>query len=206
MTEENDTNSKTDDEAVSDTENDVSFEPEDNETHPSSFGRSKDDVLGKLKEKLKETEKKAAEYLDGWQRLKADLVNTRKRDEEGKREVVKYANEALITDLLSVLDSFEMAFSNKEAWEKADKSWRTGVEYIHSQLLGVLGQYGVKTLSPMGETYDPMRDDAVETVPVQDEKDDNKVLEVVRTGYALHGKEIRAPKVKIGHFDKQEGE
>ena len=95
-------------------------------------------VLKKLREKLKESEKKAEEYLTGWQKERAESVNLRKRLEEEKRDFAKFAKEDIATELIPVLDSFESAFKNKEVWEKVDKNWRMGVEYIHTQLLGVL--------------------------------------------------------------------
>ena len=155
----------------------------------------------KLRAKIKELEKKNAELLNAWQRDKADFLNARKRDEEQKADFFKFSKVDIISELLSVLDSFESAFKNKEAWEKADKNWRVGVEYIHTQLMDIMNQNGLKVINPMGEQYDINRDDAVETVKVDDKKDNDKILDVVRVGYELHGKELRAPKVKIGHFE-----
>lgn len=151
-----------------------------------------------LKDKIKELEKKNTELLDGWQRDKADFINAKRQAEEDRKEFMKFATSGLINELLGVLDSFDGAFKNKEAWEKVDKNWRTGVEYIHSQLLGVLTQNGVTVLNPVGETYDPKRDEAIENVKVDDEKSDGKILEVVQVGYTLNGKELRAPKVRVG--------
>jgi molecular chaperone GrpE (heat shock protein) len=59
--------------------------------------------------------------MDGWQRAKADFVNARKREEEMRKEVVKYATENLVADLTSVLDSFTMAFSIKKPGKKSTK-------------------------------------------------------------------------------------
>jgi len=154
-----------------------------------------------LKEKIKELEKKNTELLDGWQRDKADFINSKRLAEEDRREFVKFAKADLVSELLGVLDSFDGAFKNKEVWEKVDKNWRVGVEYIHSQLLNVLTQNGVKVINPLGEKYDPKRDDAVENIKVDEEKNDGKILEVVQVGYELNGREIRAPKVKVGHFE-----
>jgi len=151
-----------------------------------------------LKDKIKELEKKNTELLDGWQRDKADFVNAKRQADEDKKEFMKFATGGLINELLGVLDSFDGAFKNKEAWEKVDKNWRVGVEYIHSQLLGVLTQNGVTVLNPIGESYDPKRDEAIENIKVDDEKSDGKILEVVQVGYALNGKELRAPKVRVG--------
>src|ERR1043166_187336 len=103
-----------------------------------------------LKAKLAEAEAaleaekvKAAEYLDGWQRAKADFINARKDDEKSRSERIKYATSGLLGDLIGVLDSFNLAMINKEVWEKVDKGWRTGVEYIYHQLVGVLKDNGM---------------------------------------------------------------
>ncbi|MDQ5949179.1 MAG: molecular chaperone GrpE [Patescibacteria group bacterium] len=155
-----------------------------------------------LKERIKELEKKNTELLDGWQRERAEIINLKKRDEEGKKEFMKFAKEDIIGELLTVLDSFESAFKNKEAWEKADKNWRMGIEYIHSQLLSVLNQNGLTIINPLGEQFDHNRDEAIENVVVEDESKDGKIVEVVQVGYNLHDKQIRAPKVKVGEYKK----
>ena len=154
--------------------------------------------VAKLKEQIKELQKKNAELLDGWQRERADAINIKKREEESRKEFAKFAKEDMTSELISVLDSFESAFKNKEAWEKVDKNWRVGVEYIHSQLVNILANHGVSVLNPLGEKFDPSRDEAVENISVDNESDDGKIMEVVNLGYKLHDKIIRAPKVKVG--------
>jgi len=152
----------------------------------------------KLRARIKELEEKNTQLLDSWQRDKADFINARRQDEARQKEFSKFATEDIIAELLTVLDSFESAFRNKEAWEKADKNWRVGVEYIHSQFMNILAGRGLKVINPLGEVYNAVRDEALEVVPVEDNSQDGKVLEVVSVGYELNGKEIRAPKVKIG--------
>ncbi len=159
------------------------------------------DKTDKLKARIKELEAKNADLMDKWQRDKADFVNLRKKDEEDKKEFIKFAKADVIAELLPVLDSFESAFKNKEAWEKVDKNWRTGVEYINSQLMTVLGNQALKVINPMGEMYNSSRDEAVETIKVDSKDEDGKILEVVQAGYELNGKEIRAPKVRVGHYE-----
>lgn len=157
-------------------------------------------LVKKLREKIKNLEEKNQEYLTGWQKERADSINLRKRLEEEKKEFAKFAKEDIATELMSVLDSFESAFKNKEAWEKVDKNWRQGMEYIHTQLINVLGNHGVSVINPLGEKFDPQRDEAVETVTVEKESEDGKIIEVVSIGYKLHHKIIRAPKVKVGEL------
>lgn len=157
-------------------------------------------LIKKLRQRIKELEAKNQEYLTGWQKERAESVNLRKRLEEEKRQFARFAKEDIATELISVLDSFESAFKNKEAWEKVDKNWRLGVEYIHNQLVNVLSNHGVTVISPLGEKFDPQRDEAVETVATDKKEDDHKVLEVLSLGYKLQDKIIRAPKVKVGEY------
>ena len=163
-------------------------------------GPDAEQKIKKLKERIKELEKKNAELLDGWQRDKADFVNARRQDEENQKKFAVFAKEDIILELLQTLDSFESAFKNKESWEKVDENWRKGVEYIHSQFSNVLAQHGLTVVNPLGEKFDHNRDEAIETVPVENESDDGKILEVVNSGYKLHNKLIRPPKVKVGDF------
>jgi molecular chaperone GrpE len=73
-----------------------------------------------------------------------------------------------------------------------------GVEYIYSQLKGILEQNGFSEFDPQGETFDPVRHHAIETIPVTDPAQDHKVIEVVQKGYMLNGKIVRPASVKIG--------
>ena len=154
---------------------------------------SAQEAIKNLREKLKKALAEKQEYLTGWQRDKADFINARKRDEETQKDYIKYANEGLITELFPVLDSFNMAMGNKEVWEKVDKNWRMGVEYIAAQLKKVLEDNGLTEIDPIGQKFDPMRDEAVE-----DGKESDVVTTVVAKGYSLNGKVVKAPKVKVG--------
>lgn len=158
------------------------------------------EIIKKLRDKLKKTESEKIEYLTGWQRAKADLINARKRDEADRAEFLKYANEGLVGDLIPVLESFDMAINNKESWEKVDKNWRIGVEYIYNQLKKVLTENGWKEIDPIGELFDHNRDEAIEHVPVDDKKQDQRIIQVMQKGYSLNDKLIKAPRVKVGEY------
>lgn len=158
------------------------------------------ETIKKLREKLKKCEADKQEFLTGWQRAKADLINARKRDDEDRREFMKFANERLVESLVPVMESFDLAMANKETWEKVDKNWRIGVEYIYSQLKKVLSEAGLEEVNPLGSAFDHNRDEAAEYVPVTTEADHHKVVAVVQKGYTLNGKAMRPPKVKVGEF------
>jgi len=114
---------------INDTKDDIIYEEEDQKTTKKVVNdvvmddesEAPEALIKKLKDKIKTLEKEKQEYMNGWQRERADFINYKKRIEEEKIEVVKYANEGLLEEITQVLDSFEMAFSNKEAWEKVDK-------------------------------------------------------------------------------------
>lgn len=188
-------NLKKDEEVTAESDLEVSdIEPTDEEGTVLSAGQK----LKDLRDKLKKCEAEKQEHLTGWQRMKAETINARKRDEERQKEMILFANESLIMELLPVLDSFEMAKANKEAWEKVDKNWRTGVEYIQSQILGILARNNLVEVNPVGLDYSPTEHEAIEMVEVKDETQDGKIVEVVNKGYKLNEHVIRAPKVKVG--------
>ncbi|MES2215833.1 MAG: nucleotide exchange factor GrpE [Patescibacteria group bacterium] len=159
---------------------------------------SAQETIKSLREKLKVAQAEKTEYLTGWQRAKADFINARKRDEEASRDMMKFANERLIVELIPVLDSFEMAMANKEAWEKADKNWRMGVEYIAQQLKKVLEDNGLVEINPLGKDFDITAHEATGYEPVENKSDAGKVIKVIQKGYALNDKVIKVPKVVVG--------
>ena len=159
-------------------------------------------LVKKLKEKIKILEKEKQEYMNGWQRERADFINYKKRVENEKIEVVKYANEGLLEEITQVLDSFEMAFSNKEAWEKVDKNWRIGVEYIHTQLINILHENNFKAMNPLGEKFDPKFHIAVEHIVTDDEKKDGVITEVKKKGYILNDRVMKAAQVVVAEYKK----
>lgn len=157
--------------------------------------------IAKLKEKIKKLEAEKAEYMNGWQRERADFVNFKKRSEEERKEYIKFANEGLLEEMLSVLESFDMAFMNKEQWNSVPQNWRVGVEYIHSQLVKILDTNGLKEFTPnIGDKFDPHLHVAEEMVAVTEKEKDGLVISVKKKGYKLNDRIIIAPKVAVGEF------
>jgi len=159
------------------------------------------ETVKKLRERLKVCQKEKEEYLTGWQRAKADLINARKRDEEDKKEFIKFANERLFDDLIPILDSFDIAMGNKEAWEKVDKGWRGGVEYLYKELVKVMETHGLKQFVPqIGEKFDSLRHETIGTLETDDSSKDHTVAHVVKNGYILGEGVCRPAQVKIFEF------
>ncbi|MBU1557899.1 nucleotide exchange factor GrpE [Patescibacteria group bacterium] len=154
-----------------------------------------DNATKKLREKLKKCTSEKQEYLDGWQRAKADSINAKRDFEEQKKDFVKFAKGDLIIQIIPVLDSFDMAFKNTEG---VPEQWLKGVEYIYNQLISVLEENGVKQMNPKGEKFDINKHTSVEMIKVDDESQESIILEVMQKGYELNGKVLREAKVKVG--------
>lgn len=154
-------------------------------------------VVKNLREKLKKAVEEKQEYLTGWQKDKAEFINARKRDEDAKQEFLKFAKQNVVEDILPVLDSFDMAMSNKASWESVSSEWRTGVEGIYNQLLGILTKQGVAAFGAIGDAFDPNLHQSIGVVATDSESDDHKVAEVMQKGYMLSGKVVRPAFVKV---------
>lgn len=154
-------------------------------------------VVKKLREKLKTAVDEKQAYLDGWQRDKAEFMNARKRDEEAKQEFLKFAKLNVIEDILPVLDSFDMAMANKASWDTISAEWRAGMEGIYNQLLGALTKQGVSAFGAKGDSFDPNLHQSVSMVPTDDKLQDHTVAEVLQKGYMLSGKVVRAAMVQV---------
>ena len=165
---------------------------------------SQSDIVKKLRKKLNSCQKERGEYLTGWQRSKADFINAKRSFEEEKKEYISFAKENVLEELLPVVDSFDMAFANKDAWESVDKNWRTGVEYIHSQFVTILENNGLKQIDPLGKVFDPREHTSVEMVETDRKKEADHIAEVVQKGYRLNDKIVRSPKVKVFSYKKKD--
>ena len=152
--------------------------------------------LEKLKESLKECEKLRDEYLAGWQRQKADFLNYQKEMAKKIEEIIKYANEELIKELLLVLDSFEIALNSLEieGLTEIEKRIVHGLELIKTQLEDILKKMGLEEIKGEGEIFNPEFHEVIEEVAGEEE---GKIVEVVIKGYLLNGKVIRPAKVKV---------
>ena len=154
-------------------------------------------TLKKLRKDIKEARKEKAEYLDGWQRAKADYQNYKSAEGERLVSYAVNAKERLIDSLLPALDSFDMAMSNKEAWEKVDANWRTGVEYIYNQFITSLGENGVSTIDKTDVPFDPNLHQSIETEDTDDESKDHTIARIVQNGYKMADRIIRPARVVV---------
>ena len=183
---------------------DITIEPETNpdnvtfeESTEEGDALSASNKVKKLQEKIKGLEKEKQEYLDGWQRARADYANLQKTTDEDRKRMRTLIEESFISELLPTVDSFLMAMSNKEAWEKVDPAWRTGVEYIYQQLMNTLEAHNLSIFGSIGDTFDPLKHEAVGEESTNDAKLDHTVAKVNQKGFMLGESILRPARVTI---------
>jgi molecular chaperone GrpE len=157
-------------------------------------------TLKKLRADLKACKAEKEEYLTGWQKERAEFANYRKQEEDRKSMFSEAMRERILTRFLSVADSFNMAFANKEAWEKVDQNWRKGVEYIYSQMNNIFEEYGVKSFGEVGESFDPNIHQSIDVVPTDKKDMEHKVAAVIQRGYKLGERVIRPARVNVYEY------
>ncbi|MEX1014690.1 MAG: nucleotide exchange factor GrpE [Candidatus Paceibacterota bacterium] len=148
--------------------------------------------IEELKNKLEECENEKNEYLNGWKRAKADFINYKKEESDRFDSMIRNSQKKLISDILTVLDSFELGIVMTEG----DKMEKKGVELIKGQLEDSLKKNGViKIKVQIGDDFNPEIHEAVEQV--ESDQPEGTVAGVVEKGYAINDKVIRPVKVKI---------
>lgn len=147
-----------------------------------------------LKERLSETEKQNKELEDRLIRLAAEFDNYKKRVAKEQNQVVKNANENLISKLLESLDNFSRALDS--ARNSADiKSLQSGLELIYFQLMDILTKEGLEEIKAVGERFDPHLHEAV--LQIESEQPEGTIVDEISKGYKLNGKVVRHSKVVV---------
>ena len=157
-------------------------------------------TLKKFRADLKEMQKQKEEYLIGWQKERADFINYKKQEDERRAIFSESLRERILTRFLTVSDSFNMAFTNREAWEKVDENWRKGVEYIYTQLNTVFEEYGVKEIGEVGDIFDPNIYQSIDVVETDKKELEHKVANVIQKGYKLGDRVIRPARVNVYEY------
>ena len=146
-----------------------------------------------LVEKLAEAEAKAAEMQDAFLRAKAEGENIRRRAQEDITKAHKFAVESFAGAMVSVKDSLEMALKVETPSVEALKE---GVEMTLKQLVSAFEKSRVIEVSPeKGEKLDPMKHQAISTVPSDQEP--NTVVDVLQKGYMIADRLLRPAIVTV---------
>jgi molecular chaperone GrpE len=145
------------------------------------------DEGARLTEELKEMSEK---YL----RLYAEFDNYKKRVNKDKEELLKYGQESLLYELLTVIDNLELAL--KHASDEVSTGLIQGVEITYKELMKTLEKFGLTVVEAEGENFDPSVHHAMSQVE-RDDMEENIVVEEYRKGYKLKDKVLRPSLVSV---------
>ncbi|MEK7604517.1 MAG: nucleotide exchange factor GrpE [Patescibacteria group bacterium] len=157
--------------------------------------------VAKLKEEIESLRKEKQEYMDGWQRAKADYVNLLKRIESDTKAAEGRGKVKAIESLLPALDALERAGAHGEL--------PSGFDAIVKQLESAFAGLGLTALGEVGETFDPSLHEALGQDVVATLENDDTVTVVLEKGWKLSSAElgtggevvIRPAKVRVAHFN-----
>lgn len=144
-------------------------------------------------DELAKTQQERDEYLQGWQRAKADFINYKKDETKRLEEFGRYQAERMLTEFLTVVDSFDLAIATMEKSGVVDK----GITMIRGQMEDMLRRRGVTRISVVpGDVYDPNIAEAITEAP-SDSIPEGNVVEEIESGYRFEEKVIRPARVKV---------
>jgi molecular chaperone GrpE len=148
-----------------------------------------------LKKELDAIRLKSDEYLEGWQRARAEFANFRKRIDREREQSHQTAAGTIIRRYLEILDDLERALSNRPP-EGEGAIWAGGIELIYRKFLKTLESEGVKRMEAEGEMFDPNMHEAISHEESPDHES-GQIIEVVQPGYMLGDRVLRPALVRV---------
>src|SRR3972149_2835087 len=155
--------------------------------------------IKELRQSLTEEKEKAEKNLGNWQRTQADFANYKRRADQEKEELGKFANSGLILSLLPFLDDLELALGSIPP-ELAEVSWVDGVKLIERKFLAGLERQGVSVIKALGEHFDPRLHEAIK----EDTGKEGIIIQEVQRGYRLNERVLRPSRVVVGNGESEE--
>ena len=146
-------------------------------------------------QELEECQKQKEEYLAGWQRARADMLNYKKTEMERVGEILKYANEEFILKFLPVLDNFDLLEKKLSAEGKNSNDFK-GILQIKKQIQDFFSNQGLQEIKSVGDKFDPNLHEIAEEVEAAN-KDKGIIVEEIKKGYKINGRLLRPAKVKV---------
>jgi len=172
---------------------------EESQTNQAETEAAEVEDIETLKKAIAEEKARAEDYLANWQRAQADFINYKRRSEQEKEEVGKFANSVLMISLLPILDDLERAFASVPP-KLAKLSWVDGVKLIERKLRASLEAQGLSQIKALGEPFDPNLHEAV----MHSKGKEGIVIQELQKGYKLHDRVIRPAMVAVGNGEEKE--
>ena len=151
-----------------------------------------EEKINKMRAELSACRKEKQEYMDGWQRAKADYVNLLKRAEGDAKASEQKGRVKAVETLLPAFDALERAGEHGEMPK--------GFLAIARQLEGAFAALGLEALGAVGESFDPAVHEALGQDPADSKEKDGTITVVLEKGWRVNGSVIRPAKVRVAHF------
>lgn len=159
-------------------------------------------AIADLRKQLEAKELEAKNSYERYLRQAAELDNFKKRTARERDEAIRFANEALIKDLLPVVDNLERAVAHASGGGNG-KPLVEGVEMVLKGLLDVLMKHGVVQITALGQLFDPSKHEAMAQVE-SDTHEPNSVVDELHKGYMLRDRLLRPALVSVAKAIKSQ--
>lgn len=154
----------------------------------------------KKQEEIDSLKRQVAEKQDQYIRVAAELDNFRKRSAKENQDKLKFANQQIITSLLTVMDHLDMAIAHITP-DSSLETLQQGVELTLKQFMDVFEKHGVKEIDvTVGEQFDPSNHEAM-MLANNPEMENNSVTMVMQKGFTLNSRVIRPSKVQVNKYE-----
>lgn len=163
----------------------VQVEPSD-ETVPSAE---------QLALELADAQEKAQEYLDGWQRSRAEFANYKKRKEKEQADSYQYMKGEIIKQYLEITDDLERALNNRTE-EINLAEWASGIELIYRKMLKILESEGIVVMETEDGLFDPNLHEAISSEQ-SEQFESGEIIEVIKKGYMINERVLRPAQVRV---------
>ena len=164
-------------------------------TQKNTSNKAKDEISDvskteDLESQLEEAQQSAKDNWDKLLRSKAEMENLKRRTSKDLENAHKFALDGFVKALLEVNDSLSMGLKSAQDEKATLENTIEGLELTNKVFSSTLAKFGVETVNPVGEKFNPELHEAVTMVPMPDNKS-NTVLEVIQTGFTLNGRLVR---------------
>ena len=129
-------------------------------------------------------------------RLSAEISNIQKRNAKERQDAAKYRSQSLAQNLLNVIDNLERAIASPSESEDA-QNLKKGIEMVYESFLYALKEEGIEEIDALDQPFDPTLHHAVQTVPVEEGQEADKVVQVFQKGYKLKDRVLRPAMVIV---------
>jgi molecular chaperone GrpE len=154
-------------------------------------------ALESCQQELAQALSKADEYLEGWQRSRAEFSNYKKRIEREQTQIYQTTAGNILKRYLDIIDDLERALKNRPQ-DNEGRTWAEGIELIYRKFLTILENEGVKPMQAEGQPFDPTLHEAVMSEDNPNYQS-GQVIEVLQQGYLLGDRVLRPAMVRVAN-------